>query len=252
MPGLGHHITIRLCEDRVLTPTMAERRIAARVILEQGRSANLINFSIPDTHAHMNCAVDRTASNQLARRMELSLGKCLRLPIGFERARVKPVRDIWHQWNTFVYLFDQYRKHGLTWDPYFEGTNLPDLLGLRLTGAYTKENLRRYLPRMPREQLLTWLGCTSISPAEGPPELLLDAAAAAAALPTMTGQTQEVQAARRSIVEIAGPRMRQRPLAELLGISRTSLYRLKQWPVDHRLVQAVRLQLGLRAAKMGA
>jgi hypothetical protein len=252
MPALGYHISLRLCEDRVLTPTPAERRIAARVILGQGRAANLVNFSIPDTHAHMNCATDRTTSNELARRVELSLGKRLHLPIGFDRARVKPVRDVWHQMRVFNYLFDQYRKHGLDWDPLFEGTSLPDLLGLRLIGTYTQENVRRYLPRVRKEQLLTWLGCSSISPADGPPELLLDAAAAAAALPSLTGRSQEVQAARRAIVEIAGPQLRQRPLAELMGISRTSLHRLKQRPVDQQLVQAVRLQLGLRAAKAAA
>ncbi len=63
MPPLGHHITIRLCEDRVLTPTPAQRRIAARVILDQGRTAKLLNFSIPDTHAHINAACGNAGAN---------------------------------------------------------------------------------------------------------------------------------------------------------------------------------------------
>jgi hypothetical protein len=248
MTPLGHHITLRLLEDRVLTPTPAQRRIAARVILEQGRAAKLINFSIPDTHAHLNASCGYAASNELARRVELSLGRRLHLPVGFERARVKPIRDIWHHSNLFTYVFNQYRHHGLDWDPYFEATNLPDLLGLRRVGAYTADNVQEALPRVQHQQLLKWFGCETILPADGPVERLLDAAAAAAALPSLHGSSREVLTARRAVVEITHGQLQQSELKELLRISRTSLHRLRQRPVDQRLVHAIRLQLGLRAA----
>ncbi len=248
MTPLGHHITLRLRSDRVLTPTPTERRIAARVILEQGRAAKLINFSIPDTHAHMNAACGDAASNELARRVELSLGRRLHLPVGFEPARVKPIRDVWHHSNLFTYVFNQYQHHGLDWDPYFEATNLPDLLGLRPNGAYTIDNVQRALPRVQRKQLLKWFSCDAIPPADGPMERLLDAAAAAAALPSLHGSSRDVLATRRAAVEIAdGQLQRNGDLTELLQISRTSLYRLRQRPADQRLVEAIRLQLGLRA-----
>ncbi len=248
MTPLGHHITLRLRSDRVLTPTPVHRRIAARVILEQGREAKLINFSIPDTHAHINVACGGAASNELARRIELSLGRRLHLPVGFERARVKPIRDLWHQTNLFAYVFNQYRHHGLDWDPYFEATNLPDLLGLRLIGAYAIVNVQRALPRVRQKQLLEWFGCDTIPSADGPMERLLDAAVVAAALPSLSGSSRAVLAARRAAFEIADGQLRQNELTELLRISRASLHRLRQRPVDQRLVEAIRLQLGLRAA----
>jgi len=217
------------------------------VILDQGRTARLLNFSIPDTHAHINAACGVAASYELARRVELSLGRRLRLPVGFERARIKPILDLWHQNNLFTYVFNQYRHHGLDWDPTFEATNLPDLLGLRLIGAYTIDNVRGALPRVRRQQLLTWFGCDRIPPADGPVEQLLDAAAAAAALPSLCGSSRDVIAARRAALEIAAGQRQQNELTELLQISRSSLHRLRQRPANQRLVEAIRLQLGLRA-----
>ncbi len=247
MPPIGHHIIIRLRSDRVLTPTSVQRRIAARVVLEQGRVANLINFSIPDTHAHIKAACSDAASHEMARRVELSLGRRLHLPVGFERARVKPIRDVWHHSSLFTYVFNQYRHHGLDWDPYFEATNLPDLLGMRLIGAYTSDNVGRALPRIGHKQLLKWFGCDTVPPADSPVERLLDAASAAAALPSLHGSSRDVLTARRAVVEIAHGQLQQNELTELLRISRTSLHRLRQRPVDQRLVEAIRLQLSLRA-----
>ena len=49
---MGWHITMRLADDRVIAHTTAELRLAARVLVEQGRDRGLLSFCVVDTHVH--------------------------------------------------------------------------------------------------------------------------------------------------------------------------------------------------------
>ncbi len=42
MPHLGHHIRIRLQDDRVIATTAEQRRLVARVVLHHGLRYNLV------------------------------------------------------------------------------------------------------------------------------------------------------------------------------------------------------------------
>jgi len=149
----------------------------------------------------------------------------------------------------FEYVITQYKRHKLDWAFVHEGSNLPDLLGLRLVGQHTVDTARRTLPRLQRSTLTQWLDADSLVPADGPMDALLDATCSAACLPSLAGRTPEVVEARTAVVEVAGAQLPTNRLAALLGFSPRTIRRLRDQPANPALVQAIRLQLGLRAQR---
>ncbi len=246
MPHLGHHIRIRLQDDRVIAPTVAQRRMVARVVLHHGFRYNLVAMALADSHLHMEAMCDRIAAGRFAHGIEASLKQRLRLAVRFIQYEPEPIRNHRHLWNTFKYILTQHKRHGLRADLVFEASNVPDLLGLRLQGRYTLENVRRYLPRVRRADLLQWLNMTEIEPADGPTERLEAATLAASCLDTLQGSTQAVVTARRAMVEILGSRVSSREVAKLLGVAPRTLRRLRRRHADPDLVMAIRLQLGFQ------
>jgi hypothetical protein len=132
---------MRLSEDRVIATTAAERRLVARVVLKQGEQAGMFAMAAADTHLHAAAGCSERAAKKFAQRIGSSLRQRLGLPVGFLPTRPKPIQDIWHLRSALTYILDQSRRHGLATDPFFEATNLPDLLGLRVLGRYTVRNL---------------------------------------------------------------------------------------------------------------
>ena len=128
-----------------------------------------------------------------------------------------------------------------------DGTNLPDLLGLRLCGRYTRENLQQWLPQLRNDQLVKWLGVDELRFADGPADDVVEAALAAAALDNLRRSTPMTIAVRRAVVEILGDRMTTTDLTAILSIRPRTLTWLRKRPVNHSLVHAIRLQLGARA-----
>jgi hypothetical protein len=246
MTVLAEHIRCRLGNDAPIASSVAERRILARTVLELARPFDLLSFGTVETHLHVAKAGEAGGA-ELARRVEGALTKRLHHEIGFEKARVKPVNNPWHLYRLFSYVLTQGEHHGVKHlDPFFEGTNLPDLLGLRSVGRYTIANVRRHLPRVNRGQLLHVLGLKTLDPADGPLEEILTATAAALCRPEITGRGCEQNGARRAMMDVIAGRLRTDAVARLLGIHRSSVPRLLRTSADPALVEMIRLQLGLR------
>jgi len=228
MPPLAHHLMLRLRDDRVIAPTTAARRTLAGVVLVLGlgREPGLLAFSGADTHVHLLVACDRAASGQLARRAEISLTRRLAPGVGFSRAHILPVEGQRHLQNTFAYVLRQEERHGLPKDPCFDASSLPDLLGLRVTGAFMATSVRALLPQVGRAELLGWLGADLEQPA-GSFDLLPDAAAAAVCLPALVGHSRAAREARRAAVQLVGRELSTRELSSLLGVGERTVKRLR-------------------------
>jgi hypothetical protein len=247
MSHLAQHIRTRLVDGRVIATTAAERRLAMHTIFRLATDSHLLAVALVDAHLHLLARCSLAAASRLVHRIEVGLKRQLALEVGFVKYPHVPVRDARHLRYAFRYVLTQHEHHGLDIDPLREGTNLHDLLGLRLAGAYTHSSVRRWLPRTSPAQLLEWLRVRTLEPTDGPLEWLETATLSAACLIGLRGNGLEVRQARRAALEVAGARIRPHELAERLGTSERTLYRLKQQPADARLVRAIRLQLALRA-----
>lgn len=247
---LGQHVRCRLRNDATLAAEPEARRAIATAVLARDEGLGLIAFGVVDTHLHLLNHGER--GNELARRVEISLTKRLRFSVGFAEVHVEALRNQWHMYNAFRYDLTQDEHHDLRLDPLAEGTNLPDLLGARLLGGYTCAAVRRHLPRIGHADLLRYLGVDAVEPADGPLEQIADAAAASLGLPGLSGRSARTVTARAAAVAVVGQRLSARQTADLLGCERSTVRRLRQRTVEPRLVLAVRLQLGMRRARLAA
>ncbi len=244
---IAYHMTTRLRDDRVIAPTVAQRRTLASIVFRQARKERLLAFSAPDTHMHILVANGRTAAGKLAHRVEVAVKRRLQLEVGFSQAEFEPVRDQSHLRNAFIYIMRQYQRHGVQSDPCHEASNLPDLLGIRITGQFTVAHVRLLLPRIQRLDLLPYLGVDD--PREGalpPPAHVTEAAAAAVGLPALLGSTRMVVEARVAVVKMLRGVVPGNETARLLGISPRSVRRMTRQKVDDRIHEAVRQQMLLR------
>jgi hypothetical protein len=240
---LAQHIRLRRKDNSVIAPTTCAQRIVARAVLERGETFGLLAFSAADTHVHMKSACSHAEGEEYARQVEISITKQLG-GAGFAEAKVDPIAEQWHLHNLCDYILRQDRRHGIEHlDPLRECSNLPDLLGARLLGAYTLGNLKRALPRWRRDDFLRLIGVSELEPADGPLELLREAAAAAICRPELAGNAREVTAGLTAAAKVAEGLLPRARLATLLGVSRRTVYRLKDREADPALVHAIRLQL---------
>src|SRR5829696_6495085 len=76
---VAQHVTLRLCDSRVIAPSGPARRTAARTMLEIGAVHGLLSFHVVDTHAHALLPCARIEAGQFARRVEIALSKRLQL-----------------------------------------------------------------------------------------------------------------------------------------------------------------------------
>jgi hypothetical protein len=224
---LGHHVTMRLSDDRVIALTAGTRRIAARVLLEHGHRHRLLAFRVADTHAHVLLACDRREAGAFALYAESALRQRLQLPVGFEPARVRPIGSQRHLTSAFRYVLRQEARHGIHLDAAHDASSLPDLLGLRVLPASPLGLVQAMLPRLRREELLAWLEPGTLDVAQPSMELLADAAAAALGLPDLDGRSDEHVAARCAAVRVAGSAPTA-IVAALLGISARGVQALRK------------------------
>jgi hypothetical protein len=140
--AVGYHVIMLLDDSRVIAESAAELRIATRVLQDHGASRQLLATAVSDTHSLTLLACTREQAGTFARYAEGALVTRLKLAARFERARIRPVRDQSHLGNTFWYVLRQAAHHGVLTDPLHEGSSLPDLLGMRVTGRAVRAAVR--------------------------------------------------------------------------------------------------------------
>ncbi|MFH2007013.1 MAG: hypothetical protein ABI333_10550 [bacterium] len=246
MAPIGYHIRIHLKDNRVILQSPIQQRLLSRVVLQQGRKDNLLAFSLPDSHLHMEALCSEHAASRLCQRVGTSLKQRLNLPVSFTSYDHEPIRDQRHLGNSFRYVSTQHEQHKLDWRTFFEATNLPDLLGMRLIGGYTRENVQRCLPRVRRATILGWLELTGLQPADGPLHELCEATLSAAALSSLAGRSGPVVEARCAMIKVVNNRLSNVDAARLVGVTDRTVRSLKQRDANPELVCAIRYQLGLR------
>ncbi len=253
---LGHHVTLRLSDDRVIAPDPADRRRLARVIAGAARPFRLLAFAAADNHIHLETAEPRDLSLELARRVAIGLRQTLRIDVPFEPARARPIVDQRHGYAAFHYLFRQERHHRTQLDPHFDGSSLPDLLGMRQIGLACRRDVAKLLPRVTREQLLDHLGVPHLDHAPMDLTDLADAAAAAFGLVSLSDRSATTRRARLAAVAVAETHVPFERLAPLLGMDPRSLRRIRARAANDPAraptsadVQAVLLQARLRGAR---
>ena len=246
---IGFHVTIRLEDDRPIATTPAALRVVARVVLEQGEERGLLAFGAADDHLHAALATDRASAGAFARYVESALVWRLRLAARFGRARIRPLQDQKHAYNTFHYAHRQDSRHELDLDRAREGTSLPDLLGLRVLDTSLIARVRAHLPRIRREDLVGQFPSGAFD-MDAPIDLdvLADAAAAALALADLRGRSADALRARRAAVHAAGPNVPSRPLSECLGIGVRAVQSLRTQRSEPAVIRAVEQQALLRSA----
>lgn len=250
-PPIGHHIIMNLWDKRVIARSDPARRTVSRCVHTVAREHELLAYGLVDNHLHALNAEDWDRCGKLARKIEVSIKLSLKLPVGFAPVYRKPIIEQDHLYNTFYYDLRQQDRHGVTIDPLHEASNLPDLLGLRLFGSYTKEKQQAHAPRVKTADLYEILGVSGLNPnADVPCADLAEAAAAAACLPKLGSRMREAVDAKAAAIQAAAGRLDDAHLAQQLGLKPRRIGELRErWPVDPELVQAIRLQLVLRHIK---
>ena len=250
-PALAWHVTARLRRDRPLAAGPGSSRQLARLVLRHahpasGQPPDLLAFSVPDTHLHLLLACDRNGAGRFVNHLLGALARHMKLDGGFEGAWFGAVGTQGHLRSSFHYVLRQHSRHETTHDPFREASNLQDLLGLRTLGAYTKTTAQRMLPRLRRDQLLPHLGVERLSPGRNV-SLLAEAAAAAIGRRSPLAQDREsIEAKAAAIRWGLANGCTKAWLAEHLGISRRTLYRLLHQDPKPTILFAIAGQIGLR------
>lgn len=258
MEPLGYHVTIRLLDNRVIARDSGQRRAVSRFLAGAGAEVDLLAWRLADTHLHLVLCCERKTAGRFVQRVDVSMHAHLKPGVPFSRFWHDPIRDQRHLSNAFGYVLRQEQRHGLNADPLHDGSNLSDLLGLRVGATWSPTLVRRLLPRTTREQLVGWLkeGLPGLpeglllGEAEVPLTCLREAMCGAALLRRSGGRRPETVHARAAAVEATrgegSARIGQERLAAALGVSVRSVRMLQHWEVDARLVKAVAIQAGLR------
>ncbi len=243
MPPVGQHLILRLNSNAPVATTHEERRVLSRAVLDKGREANLLAYGLPDTHLHVCAACSRKEAGELSRALTCSLSRRLTLKSSFSPPRFKDIDDASHLRNTFDYVLRQDEHHGVDCDPMREATNLPDLISLRICGAYTRANVHRFLPRVALEWLLHLFGLKQLGLRDDPLDKVVLATLLAAGLRDLEGSSDEVRRARRAAIEVFGDRLPPGEVARRVGTGRRNLYVVRGQTADPELVVAIRRQL---------
>ncbi len=235
-----YHLRLHAPDSRPLAPTMAARRRLAATVLAVGDAWGLLAFRASGADLVLLAACGRAGAGRLAQATAVALRRTLALP-RLGRATLEPVsHDLPERLR--VVLTDPDRR-----DPLHDASALPDLLGLRVLGAGARRRHAALAPGVERADLLALLGVPDLEPSADP-AFLADGAAAAVGLPDLASNVPLAVAARAAVVAIAGPRLGLPAVAGLLGVTRRAAHNFRARGADPTLVEAVRLQSGLRVA----
>lgn len=244
--AVGLHLRLRLRKDLRLANSTAGQRILARTVLARWADRGLLSFRAKGPHLDLLVTCSRPTAGLETRMTEMTLVKRLGLPIGFQRALIEPARDQWHLTNLFRLILKGGDEEA---DPLHEASNLPDLLALRVLGARTATNVRQWLPRIKRQELVAYLGMPDLGEDVFSFDHLVTSTAAAAGLVDLTDRGVETVAALVALAAVAGSRLTTEQLGRLIGRSSRTARRLRTQRADGQLVRAIRLQMHLRRFK---
>lgn len=242
--GLGWQVIHALSDRRVLATGSADLRALARIVIAAAGDA-LLAFRASDNHLHTSLLCDRAEAGAYARRVSHGLRAVLPRGVSFEPTQIREIRNQGHLAAQFSYVLGNAEHHNSKHDPWFEASNLPDLLGLRPLAARSRAVVRSALPRVDRGELLGLLGVDALEPSFEP-DLLPDAAAAAMALPDVSGRTPDAVAARVAAAHLAARHLSPGEVDRLLGIPPRTGARLRAMLPESSLIRAIGLQIDLR------
>lgn len=211
----------------------------------------LLVFHVSDTHVHVVVLSDRAVAGRLAQALGLALAAVFCAPL--PAAGITPIDDAAHLRSTFVYVLRNDERHGVVPDPWRENSNLPDLLGARVTALSTAAATRGVLPRIDAAFLRELAGweLPQLRRAFEPAlvrEHLRDSAAAIVAAADLVSRRPQVVAARIAAVHIgltAG--IPEAELGAILGVDPKTIRRRSRVIPAENLLRALERQLEVRS-----
>ncbi len=254
MSVLAWHFNNSLVDRRVIARSVAQRRLLARSVIRIGDEHGLAAFRCSGTHLHYLLFCDRPRAGRFLQRVNESLRRGLGLPVGFSQAYGKAVDSQRYLRTAFSYVVGNTAKHEIDYDPLHEASVLPDLLGMRVLGAEAPRIVRESLPGVNRRKLLGYFGISALEPADDA-RWIVEAAAAALALPGLGEGGRDGLRARCVAAHLVGSRLADAELSSLMEVSTRSLRRLRLREPEPGLLHAVGLQVALRrghAARLAA
>ncbi len=238
---------MRLWDDRVLLTGRVEACRAVNVVWGQAQHFPVLAFRFADTHFHLVAAAPPERCGDLARRLAIGFQRVLQYPVRFQFPRLKPIHEQGYLANAVMYTLRQDQRHGLQNDSLGEGSNLPDLLGLRVLGTITRRWLASYLPRLGPPALEELMGIRLEPLRWSSAVQLSDAAASAVGLPRLLGRSAPAAQARKAAVLAVRGVLSSAETADLLGLSKRRVRQIKRAPPPPAdLVAAIHRQLVAR------
>lgn len=247
------HLTFQSPRRASFPRDRATVRAAVRTIVRVCGPALLV-FHLSDTHVHVVVLVDRARAGRLAQ----ALGRALAALFGgpLPSAGITIIDDGGHLRSTFAYVLCNDERHGIVPDPWRENSNLPDLLGARLTAFPTVAATRRVLPRIDGEYLRELAGWSALPAAQASAPLdvdhvrthLTDATAAIVAHENLASMRPELVTARTAAVHVATS-LGGLPgsLSTQLDVTPSTLRRLRHRDAPSTAIHALETQLRVRA-----
>ncbi len=242
--ALGWQIVLHVSDRRALAPSAARRRALARVLARLGDAFGVYAWCAADNHLHVAAFCTHEQARELARRLQIALLRSLELDVSFERPRLTAINDAAHARSVLTYIIGQATHHCARQDDVHEGNCIHDLVGARVIAPWLPVRVREHFPRVTRAQLLAPLGLEGFVDQGG---LDAEATAAAFALGSLGGRSDEVLAARRATIAVATT-YTQVAIGAALGVDERTVRRLTRGEPPAAHVVALRRQIGLRTA----
>jgi len=237
---LAHHVTLQLAGSDQLARTDAERCYLARLVTRTGDRFGLLWWRTAGPYLHLVCRGDRREAGQLARRVEIGAQQTLGGEHRFAPARC---RGIQHRRELGALFEGILRPDPM--DPFYVGSAVPDLLGLRRTGACLLPGVHAVIPGL-RRRLLDLLGRDVFATTITDWSSLESATAAVFAHPDLVRRWPWRPRALAAAAELAGPLLGTTSTARLLGVSASALRRARRRGSNPALVRAIHRQLQWR------
>lgn len=214
---------------------------------------SLILFAVADEHIR---AVLRAAKVGLVARDLRQTLRRLRPDLEFKPAHLEPVVSDAHMWRLVRYELGQTKRHDLGSHPAIAtGSCFPDLVGARLLPGYEPTRVVTELPAFrlgraytmvgleavplvePRDDVLHWIGVGRLA----------ELSASVFSLPAdLRGRSAAFTRARALAARLAAQvDLRLSDLADVLGVTRQSVWELARTRVDERAESALRRRWAL-------